>query len=397
MSAALGKKILVTRTMPVRIILSALFLSLSACSWFSSDDELKPAKLVSFKSTADLDRKWSNHIGTQGDKELYIRLAPVIAGDVIYAASASGKVKAIDRNNGDTLWHIKTHSSLMGAVGAGDGLVFVSTVDGILIALQQEDGKEVWRTNLTSEMLAAAQASNSIVVAQTIDGKIAGFDRSNGASLWQYSASVPSLTLRSSASPVMSNEVTYIASTSGKVIALNSHTGLQLWEQQVAVPEGRTELERIIDFDGKPLLLGNDLYVSGYQSNVTLLDKNTGKIQWSEKISTTGQPAYGNGNLYLTQTDDTVVALKMATGRRLWENNQLSRRQLTSPAVIGDYVAVVDFDGYVHLLNQSDGQFADRYSLWFSEGVRNTLFGDDNTLYILANSGKLTALVLDKN
>jgi outer membrane protein assembly factor BamB len=150
------------------------------------------------------------------------------------------------------------------------------------------------------------------------------------------------------------------------------------------------------------LLVGSDVYVAGYQGKAAMLSKAKGDIQWAEKISTSGQLAYGNGNLYLTQSDDTVVALKMASGRRLWENHQLARRQVTAPAVIGDYVAVADFEGYVHLLNQSDGQFADRYSLWCSDGVRNSLFSEerfseDSTLYVLANSGKITALELDKD
>jgi outer membrane protein assembly factor BamB len=393
-------------------IFSVALLSLSACSWFSSKDEPKPAALVSFKSTADLDRKWSDHVGYQGSPELYIRLRPVIAGDVIYAASADGDVTAINRNKGKDLWSISTHEELISAVGAGDGLVLVSTINGVLIALSSEDGSEAWRANLSSEMLAAAQASDGVVVAQTIDGKVSGFDRSKGTLLWQYNATIPSLTLRSSASPVIEDGIVYVVLASGRVIALDSHTGLQQWEQQVALPEGRTELERILDFDGQPLLVGDDLYVSGYQGYVSSLAKKTGKIQWSEKLSTTGQPSYGNGNLYVTQSDDTVVALKMATGRHLWENNQFALRQLTAPVVIGNYVAVADFEGYIHLLNQSDGQLADRYSLWFSEGVRNTLLSDEGlsdeglsdeglsdetAIYVLANSGKITALTLDKD
>ncbi len=381
----------------IGFLASGIVLSLSSCSWFSSNDTPEPAKLVSFKSTADLDRKWSNHIGDQGDEELYVRLMPFIEGDVIYAATAKGDVTAIDRNKGNDLWDIDTDEQLISAVGAGDGLVLVGTVNGVLIALAQEDGKELWRVNLSSEMLAAAQASDGIVIAQTIDGKVVGLDRNSGTQRWQYSASVPSLTLRTSASPVLDNGVAYIAFANGKVVALDSHSGLQVWEQQVTLPEGRTELERIIDFGGKPLLVGTDVYVAGYQGKAAMLDKAKGSVQWVEKISSFGEMAYGNGNLYLTQSDDTVVALKMATGRRLWENNQLVNRQVTAPAVIGDYVAVADFDGYIHLLNQSDGQFADRYSLWWSDGVRNSLFSDDNTLYVLSNSGKITALELDKD
>lgn len=377
-----------------RLIIFAACLLLLACA--SSDNKPKPSSLVHFSHTVDLDRTWFNHIGDQGDEELYIRLTPIIDGDVIYAATADGDVEAIDRIKGSDIWDVDTDEKLISAVGAGDGLVFVGTVNGVLIALQQSDGTEVWRVNLSSEMLAAAQVSNGTVVAQTIDGKVVGLNSADGVSRWQYSSSVPSLTLRTSASPIIENGIVYLAFANGIVTALDITNGLQVWEQQVTLPEGRTELERIIDFDGKPLMIGNDIYVASYQGRAAMLDKNKGDLQWAEKISTSGHLAYGEGNLYLTQSDDTVVALKMATGRRLWENNQLAGRQVGSPAVIGDYVAVADFDGYIHLLNQSDGQFAGRYSLWWTDGVRNALFSNNETLYVLSNSGKLTALVIDK-
>lgn len=379
----------------LRLVVVTAILMTGACSLFSSEEKLEPAELVDFDEAVDVDRKWSNWLGDQGEPEMYIRLMPLIDGNRIYAASADGDVMAIDRESGDDIWDVDTDENLISAVGSGDGLVFVGTEHGILIALDQADGKERWRVPLSSEMLAAASAADGIVVAQSIDGKVAGLSVETGEKRWQYSASIPSLTLRACSSPLIENGVAYVAFANGKVAALQVSNGLQLWEQQVSLPEGRNELERLIDFDGKPVLSGDDIYVASYQGHAAMIDRESGSLQWLEKISATGQLAAGHGNLYITQPDDTVIALKMATGRRLWENNQMLRRHLTSPAVIGNYVAVADFEGYVHLLNAEDGQFASRYSLWCSDGVRNALFSDDNTLYVLANSGKLTALILD--
>lgn len=380
----------------LRLFLVTTMLGMGGCSMFSSDDELEPAELVDFDETVDVDRKWSNRIGEQGEPELYIRLMPVIEGDRIFVASTDGEVTALEREDGDDVWDVDTDANLISAVGSGDGLVFVGTENGVLIALEQTDGKERWRVPLSSEMLAAASAADGIVVAQSIDGKVVGLATENGEKRWQYSASIPSLTLRASASPVIEQGMVFLAFANGRVAALRLDNGLQVWEQQVSLPEGRSELERLIDFDGRPVLLGDDLFVASYQGHAAMLDRQRGQLQWLEKMSAMGQLATGHGNLYITQPDDTIVALKLATGRHLWENKQLARRQLTAPAVIGDFVAVADFDGYIHLMNSVDGQFAARYSLWCSDGVRNALFNDDNTLFVLANSGKLTALILDQ-
>lgn len=376
-----------------RIATLALLSGLSACSLFSSEDEQEPAGLVDFEEIVELDSQWSRRLGDQGDDELYLRIQPVIDGDSIYAANVDGKVYAFDRHEGDRHWKTDVDTSLIGAVGAGGGLVFLSTSEGVLIALRQQDGSEAWRNTLSSETIAPAVAENDTVVVLSLDGNAMGFDVATGEKLWTYNTPVPALTLRTSATPLLENGIAYVVFPNGEMMALNARTGLLLWKVQVALPKGRNELERLISFDGEPLTSGNDMYVGSYQGNVSSLDKQRGRLQWQEGVSVVGSLAADKGNLYLTQEDDTVVALKMATGRRLWENSQMAHRQLTAPVVLGDFIVVGDGEGYLHVLRQSDGSFAGRENAG-GEGFRNALFSDGETLYALVNSGKLRAYQL---
>jgi len=366
---------------------------LSACSLFSSDDDIEPAELVKFDELVELDSLWSRRVGDQGEEEMYLRLTPVIAGDVIYAANRDGKVFAIDRHENDRLWKVDVEAELTSALGAGNGLVLVGTAEGILIALGQEDGSEKWRSPLSSEMLAAAQADGDVVVVQTMDGKASGLSAATGKKLWTYATTAPALTLRTSASPFLEGGIAYLAFANGRLVALDQRNGLLLWEQQVSFPQGRNELERLISYDGKPLISGNDIYLASYQGHAVSLEKVRGRMQWQEKISAFGQLAAADGNLYLTQSDDTVVALKMANGRKLWENNKMAHRRLTGPVVLGEYVVVADAEGYLHVMRQSDGEFAGRKRLW-SDSVRNPLLSDGEKLYVLTNDGNLRAFQL---
>lgn len=379
----------------IKILVLAIFASqLAACSLFSDDDEIEPAELVDFEEVIELDSLWSRSVGDQGEEELYLRLTPAIDGGVIYAANVDGKVFAIDRYEDDRLWKVDVDAELASAVGAGGGLVLVGTTEGILIALRQEDGQDIWRTALSSEMLAAAQVDGDVVVVQTMDGKATGLDAASGKKLWTYATNVPPLTLRASASPLLENGIAYLAFANGMFVALNQRSGLLLWEQHISFPQGRNELERLINFDGKPLTSGNDLYVASYQGNAVSLEKTRGRMQWEERISAFGQLTAAEGNLYLTQSDDSVVALKMATGRRLWENRDMANRRLTAPAVLGEYVVVADGEGYLHIMRQSDGSFAGRKHLW-SDSVRNALISDGKNLYVLTDDGSLRAFQLE--
>ncbi|MEE3143533.1 MAG: outer membrane protein assembly factor BamB, partial [Pseudomonadota bacterium] len=60
---------------------------------------------------------------------------------------------------------------------------------------------------------------------------------------------------------------------------------------------------------------------------------------------------------------------------------------------INNYVAVGDFEGYLHLLSQIDGRIVGRTRI-DNDGVRSNLLVKDGWLYAYGNSGRLTALSL---
>lgn len=76
-----------------------------------------------------------------------------------------------------------------------------------------------------------------------------------------------------------------------------------------------------------------------------------------------------------------------------WENEDLHNRSITAPTTIGNYVAVADYEGYVHLLSQIDGRIIGRTKI-DDDGVRANMLANDGTLYVYGNSGRLTALAL---
>ena len=62
----------------------------------------------------------------------------MIQGEVIYAASAEGEVKAFDRARGKTLWKADLDMPLSGGVGVYEDALLVGASDGFVLKL---DGK----------------------------------------------------------------------------------------------------------------------------------------------------------------------------------------------------------------------------------------------------------------
>lgn len=368
-------------------ILSILVL-IAGCS--SSNKELPPAELVKFTPEVTLEVEWSRSIG-DGQGDLYNRLVPAIDGDTIYVASADGIVFALDRFNGKVKWKQKLKLPISGGVSAGYGVVLLGTLKGEVIALDSYTGSIKWKAKVNSEILASPVTNGSVVVAQTNSDTLFGFDLNSGAQLWRYDNYPAILSLRGTATPVITNNLAIFALSNGHVIALDPERGFPVWEQVVAVPKGRSELERMVDIDGKLVISAGTLYVVSYQGQLVSMNLETGQINWQRQASSYTGVELGIGNVYISSAAGALESIDYYNAAQQWQNDQMARRQLSTPAIFDKYVAVGDFEGYLHLLRQADGNFAARRKI-DGYGVRVQPLVVDNLMYVYGNGGKLVAL-----
>jgi outer membrane protein assembly factor BamB len=360
-------------------------------NWISSnDDEDKPAELVDFSEEVRLRRIWSVKVGNgQGDK--YNRLKAAIDNNTIYAASNNGNVLAINRENGSRLWRTELDFQITGGVGFGGNMVLLGTENSSVIALDAASGDILWETQVTSEVLSTPASNGSIVVVQAIDGKLSGHDARTGEQLWIYENTVPALTLRGESSPLIIENFVIAAFGNGTIVSLALNNGTLRWEERVAVPTGSSEIDRMVDIDGDIVLSDNGLLlVPSYQGYLAAIDAVTGQTRWRIEESSVNGASSGFGNIYVCDERDHVKAYRTSQETTVWVNEQLDLRRLTAPTSFNNYVAVGDFEGYVHLMSQVDGRFLGRTRV-DSDGIRAPMQSRDNTLYVYGNSGNLAA------
>ncbi|CAH0992658.1 Outer membrane protein assembly factor BamB [Sinobacterium norvegicum] len=367
----------------------ASLLTISACSSTPEDESLLPAELIDFEATAKLTKQWSTRVGDgQGGK--YNRLQPVIVEDVIYAASAEGEIVALNKGDGKRLWKTDLDEGLSGGVGATSRQLFVGSVNGEVIAVDALTGEEQWRADVKSEILAAPASRGNVVAVQAFDGNIYGLSTEDGSRLWRYDSSRPVLTLRASAAPVIRDNTVYAGLANGRVVALDLNSGQVRWEARVAIPQGDSEIERIVDVNGSPLVMSNEIYAISYQGRLLRIDRSSGRPQWEFKASSDGGLSEGFGNVYFSGQDGSIFAVNRDTGSLTWEQTLLANRQLSTPKAYSNYVIVGDFEGYLHVLSQVDGQMVARTKLG-SDGIRADILSDGKLIYVFGNKGHLTA------
>jgi outer membrane protein assembly factor BamB len=373
----------------------SMVLSLAGCStisgWFESDDDdaTAPAELIDIDETVSIEELWSVGVGNgQGDG--FYRIRPAIQGETIYAASADGEVVALNRNNGKSLWEADLETSLSGGVGVYDDALLVGSSEGFVLKLDANSGARLWSTPLRGEILSPPQSNGKVVVVQTYDGKLQGLDFTTGGILWTYDSNVPVLTVRGTSMPIMYNDLVYAGFANGRVLAFDAQTGAVLWEVRVAISQGRSEIERIVDIDGTMELAGKELYAASYQGSVVAIDVENGRKLWQQKVSSFSGVSQGFGNIYVADEDGTLTAyLRNGQGVR-WTQAALAYRELSRPTPVSSYVAVADFEGYVHLLSQVEGEFVGRVRV-DSDGARADMLSEDNVLYVFGNGGELAA------
>lgn len=348
-----------------------------------------PAELTKIAATRDVHKVWSAGLG--GDAErLRLALKPAVVEGRVYAASHDGEVIAVSADTGKRAWIVKTKLSLSAGPEVGSGLVVLGSSDGDLIALDATNGAERWRRSIASEILAKPLVVNDIVVIRTVDGHVEGLAVADGKTRWAVDEQVPKLTLRGTAPPVLAGDRLITGFDNGKVLAIDPRNGEVMWDTIVNAPHGRTELERLADIDSPARVAGDDVFVVGFQGRMAMLARDSGQIWWARDASSYRGFTMDDDNLYLTNSDSVVIAMRRTDGAVLWEMNTLRRRALTAPAIDGDSLVVGDFEGYLHWLDKSTGAIVARQKA-DGERITNAAVAGDNGVFVQTDSGKLLA------
>lgn len=375
---------------------------LSGCStlssWFGGivggeDNTEPPTPLAKIEPSVRLDKRWSVDIGSGYDKQ-DINLQPAIVGDRVYVADREGRVVALEADSGKQLWSTATDAAIAAGPGAGEGMVVVGTSDAEVIALNADDGSVRWKVEVSSEVLSVPRIDLDKVIVQSADGSIAALDGADGRQLWINDRTVPVLTLRGTSSPAVQLGLVVAGFSNGKLVAISAEKGFVVWEKSVAIPQGRSELERIVDIDGNPVIAGTAVYVTTYQGRIAMLDLQTGNVGWERDMSSSAGLGVDFSQVYVTDDKSNVWALSRSTGASAWKLDSLAWRGLTAPQPFGDYVAVGDAEGYLHLLSRYDGHIVGRVEV-DSAGIRARPLAANDVLYVYGNSGKLVAYTVE--
>ena len=374
-----------------RCILLVSIFFLSSCStlsslkfWGDDDGEEGPSELYSIVDNRILDREWSV---SNGNDSLYGRLIPVVYDGKVFYINSLGYISSVDLDTGKLVWSKDTQDIVSSGLDVNFKTISYGTLDGNLVALDYENGNEIWRSPTSSESLSPPVNSGSHIIVQTIDGRVAGYELKTGKREWFHQTVLPSLTLRGTSRPFIDQGFIFTGFASGKIAMIYPDSGAIRLELPVTLNEGKSELERIVDIDGRSIIVNNLLVAASYQGNLTAINLRDGRPAWQEEISSVKDLTSNGNRIIAVDSKGLVKAFGTATGARIWEQEDLKLRKLTAPASISNLVAIGDFEGYIHLLNAQSGNFEGREKV--SRNAITEIVSQGNYLLVVDASGRV--------
>ena len=369
-------------------------LTLTGCG----DDDVRPepVELEPITPSVTLTRAWTTSIGDGYDDEA-VSLMPLVLSDRIIAVSRDGELRAMERNSGQALWERSLDDIVSGGVGGDSQQVYVTTADGNLIALSAETGDQLWQISTSSEVLAAPLVARGLVIVQTIDGLVSAYDVGAGQKRWDYREQEPALTVRGT-SPLNFDErsdLVLAAFANGSVVALDPRSGIPAWSQIVAEPRGKTELDRLIDIDGGTEVADGSVFAVAYQGNIAQLSAIRGRVDWLEKASSFARPTLDGRLLLLTTERGDIVAWDESTKTERWRSSEYAYRELSTPIIFADHALVGDLEGYVHVLELTEGKTVARFRP-ADEAIIAAPIASADVIYFYGSDGELSAWTFDE-
>jgi len=333
---------------------------LSACGG-EVDNSEPPAELTTIDEQITLSLLWRVDTLASANSAAY-RMRPLILDDRVYSIDTSGLINEIDISSGRKNWKYATEIAAITGLSGNREKIFATSKDGAVAAYRLlEDGlSPLWQTNVGSEIRATPVVDGSQVFVRSVDGKLHSLSSEDGSVQWVVSRRVPALSLTGNSEPLVTEQLVFSGFDDGSLIAYNRENGKTVWEATISLPTGRTEVERLVDLDGRFVLRDGVIYVTSFQGKLAAIQAASGELLWAREFSSYQAIAIDQNALYLSDDNSHLWSVDRRTGTALWKQDVLNARKITAPTIFKDKLVVADLDGYLHWFNKEDGSLIGR-------------------------------------
>jgi outer membrane assembly lipoprotein YfgL len=320
--------------------------AISGCSLWS--DKPKPTALEAFTPSASASVLWS-----ASDGRVDFPMQPGLAAGRVATAASDGTVTVRALERAAPLWTAKAGTKLGAGVGFDGERAAVVTADNELVVMAR--GQVAWRKRLASRVSTAPLVAGERVFVLGLDRAVEAYDALDGRYLWrlQRSSDPLSVNLHGVLMPMGDS---LVVGQGARLVGVDPTRGSVRWDLPLATPRGSNEVERLADLVGPALRLGDTVCARAFQSAVACIDVTRGALRWTRNAG--GTHAVGGTSLAIVGADgsDRMSGWRTESGELLWSHERFLNRGLGGVATWGNWVAVGDAQGQLHVLEPATGK-----------------------------------------
>lgn len=347
---------------------------------------------------------WTAKI-TGASKEARLAASPVIAAGKLYAMGTDAAISAFDANTGARLWSVqfgdggKNSSSLFGGGVSVEGAFLYATNGlGDVGALNIADGSIVWKKRPGGPLRGSPTVANGNVFAMSQDNQLIALKASDGNVEWTEAAAVQLAGVFGVAAPAVAQGTVVAGFSSGDLNAYRYENGRTVWQEALSRTSINTSVGTLSDIDAAPVIDQGRVFAIGQGGRMVSLELVTGQRLWEMNIAGIATPWVAGEWVFVVTDEAKLLCIARATGKVRWvtplqryrkEKSKNGPVTWSGPVLAGDRLVLASSEGEMVSVGAVDGKVQSTTKVgapvFLSPVVANS------TLYVLDNSGKITA------
>jgi outer membrane protein assembly factor BamB len=349
-------------------------------------------------------RAWAREIAKTSKKE---RLAatPVISGGKLFAIDTDGVVHALAADSGNPLWTagtVKADGNKSARFGGGVSVtgetVYATNGLGDVVALKAADGTEIWRKRPGGPLRGAPTLANGNLYVVSQDNQLFVMSQETGDTSWTASASLESQGVFGVAAPASAQGTVIAGFSSGELNAYRYENGRSLWSDVLSRSSMTTSVSSLSDIDAEPVIDQGRVYAVGQGGRMVAMDIATGNRMWEQNIAGISTPWVAGEWLFVVTDDARLLCLSRTSGKvrwisqlKLYKNPKKPKNPYgwVGPVLAGGKLVLGNTRGELVFVSPADGSISSTIELKDPISLQPVVA--NNTLYILDDKGRLTA------
>ena len=349
-------------------------------------------------------RVWSKQIAKTSKKE---RLAatPVVSGGKLFAIDTDGVVHALAADSGNELWTATTvkadgnkSARFGGGVSVSGENVFATNGLGDVVAFKAADGTEVWRKRPGGPLRGAPTLANGNAYVVSQDNQLFVMSQETGDVAWTASASLESQGVFGVAAPASAQGTVIAGFSSGELNAYRYENGRSLWTDVLSRSSMTTSVSSLSDIDAEPVIDQGRVYAVGQGGRMVAMDIATGNRMWEQNIAGISTPWVAGEWLFVVTDDARLMCLSRTSGKvrwisqlKLYKNPKKPKNPYgwVGPVLAGGKLILGNTRGELVFVSPTDGSISSTIDLKDPISLQPVVA--NNMLYILDDKGRLTA------